>query len=78
MGVSRKGGAHDTCQDATVTDARPHIRVRNLTRGTVVAMQMRIARDCLELRSGGAAASGTEVGDQLKLVPIGDGPRSGA
>ena len=27
------------------------------------------ARDCLELRAGAAAESGTVVGDQLRLVP---------
>jgi len=28
------------------------------------------ARDCLELRAGGAAQSGTTVGDELRLVPV--------
>jgi uncharacterized membrane protein (UPF0127 family) len=27
------------------------------------------ARDCLELRAGAAAESGTQVGDELRLVP---------
>lgn len=30
------------------------------------------ARDCLELRAGAAAESGTQVGDQLELVEIGE------
>jgi uncharacterized membrane protein (UPF0127 family) len=29
------------------------------------------ARDCLELRAGAAAESGTQVGDELRLVDIG-------
>ena len=29
------------------------------------------ARDCLELRSGAAAESGTQAGDELRLVEIG-------
>ena len=29
------------------------------------------ARDCLELRAGGAAESGTQPGDELRLVDIG-------
>ena len=28
------------------------------------------ARDCLELRAGGAAESGTQVGDQLRIVEL--------
>ncbi len=28
------------------------------------------ARDCLELRAGAVAESGTQVGDELRLVPI--------
>lgn len=30
------------------------------------------ARDCLELRAGAAAESGTQAGDQLELVEIGE------
>ena len=29
------------------------------------------ARDCLELRAGAAAESGTQVGDQLRIVELG-------
>lgn len=29
------------------------------------------ARDCLELRAGAAAVSGTQVGDELRLVDLG-------
>ena len=32
------------------------------------------ARDCLELPAGAAAASGTQVGDQLQLVEVEDQP----
>jgi hypothetical protein len=31
------------------------------------------ARDCLELRGGAAAESGTQVGDELRLVEVGVG-----
>jgi uncharacterized membrane protein (UPF0127 family) len=29
------------------------------------------ARDCLELRAGAAAESGTQVGDELRLIEVG-------
>lgn len=31
------------------------------------------ARDCLELRAGAAAESGTQVGDELRVVDVGPG-----
>ena len=35
-----------------------------------VVLWARGARDCLELRSGAAAESGTDVGDELRLIDV--------
>ena len=50
-------------------DGRVTKVVRNLKPWRVV-WWARSARDCLELRAGAAAESGTQAGDELRLVAI--------
>ena len=58
--------------DAVFVDAGGRVTkvVSNLRPWRVVWWAPR-ARDCLELRAGAAAASNTQVGDELRLVEVG-------
>lgn len=58
--------------DAVFVDADGRVTkvVPNLRPWRVVWWAPR-ARDCLELRAGAATASGTQVGDELRVVDVG-------
>jgi hypothetical protein len=57
-------------KDRRVTKVVPNLRPWR------VVWWARGARDCLELRAGAAAETGIQVGDELRLVDIGQGGSS--
>jgi hypothetical protein len=57
-------------KDRRVTKVVPNLRPWR------VVWWARGARDCLELRAGASAGTGTQVGDELRLVDIGPGGSS--
>ena len=57
--------------DAVFVDR--HMRVKSIAarlKPWRMVLWARGARDCLELRAGAAEESGTNVGDELRLVPL--------